>query len=1287
MPKSKHRHFTGVLVHSLRQFFCYAITAILIFQHLLIISPTAARASAVVSQDIVISQVYGGGGNSGATLRNDFIELFNRGNAPVNISGWSVQYASATGATWQKTDLTGTIEPGKYYLVQQAAGSGGTTNLPTPDALGTIAMGGTSGKVALVTNGTLLTVSNPSGAAIKDFIGYGTTANFSETAPTANLSNTTAAIRNGGGCADTDNNSLDFQVIAPTPRNSAVAANLCGVSTTNPTGTGTANPSTVTAGGNVLLTVNVNPGTNPTSTNISVTADLSAIGGSNAQVFSGNGNAFTFQATVAIGTTAGAKTLPISISDAEGRTGTTSISLTVQPQNPVADHVVISQVYGGGGNSGASYQNDFVELHNPTNAPFNLAGWTLQYASSTGSGWDFTKQPLGGVINPGEYYLIGLASNGAVGQPIPAANIAGEINLSGSAGKIALVGNGESLAGNCPLSDADIIDFVGYGTADCSEGSANAPNPNGNTKALFRNSNGAVDTNNNAADFAAQDALPRRTAPIVEIGPSVLNSDPRNTGVNAPRDASVTITFTEPVTVDPAWFNIACAQTGLHNDATIAVRSRSITITPNVSFANGEQCTVTIDKDLVHDVDLDDSAPNTDTLPADFTFTFLTATGTLPPYAPDVNLAFGNPSDAVTDITVPNNYLMVKPEFTLSYNRDKGTPNWVSWHLEDTWVGSLTRNDTFRPDSQVPSDWYRVLGTDYSGSGFDRGHLVPNADRDKETSIPINQATFLMTNIIPQAPDNNQGPWADLENYLRTLLDQNEIYIVSGGAGIGGIGSNGAATTIVDGNVTVPAQTWKVALVIPKGDNDISRVTAATRTIAVIMPNTQGIRNNDWRNYLTSVDAVETLTGYDFYENLPDAVENSVEAGVDGNNPPGTAGQTVSVLEDTPINITLLAASANSQLTYTIVNAPANGSVSGTSADQLYTPTANFNGADSFTFKVNDGQRDSNVSTVTINIAEVNDAPVAADDSKIATEDTDLTFTADELAQNDNAGASNESGQILTVTQVISTATTNGTVTLQNGQILYRPTANYSGAASFDYTVCDNGTTNGAADAKCTNGRVNITVNAVNDAPTLAPLANQTIYLGDSLNVTAVGNDVETPAGQLVYSLAGTVPAGVSVNGSTGVITWTPTARQAGQIYTLTVRVTDGDGLTAEQTFSVAVAYEWSGFLPPVDNDGTSTFRKGRAIPVKFRLIEESRVVYWADARLFLARVENGVPGTEFPADPLLRPATSNTFVFDPLSWQYVLIVDTRNLSAGVYRLRVDTGDGVQRTALITLTN
>ena len=103
--------------------------------------------AAAVSTTVVISQVYGGGGNAGATFKNDFIELFNRGATTLNLTGWSVQYGSATGSTWSPTPLSGTIQPGQYYLVQEAPGAGGSVNLPTPDATGSIAMGATAGKV------------------------------------------------------------------------------------------------------------------------------------------------------------------------------------------------------------------------------------------------------------------------------------------------------------------------------------------------------------------------------------------------------------------------------------------------------------------------------------------------------------------------------------------------------------------------------------------------------------------------------------------------------------------------------------------------------------------------------------------------------------------------------------------------------------------------------------------------------------------------------------------------------------------------------------------------------------------------------------------------------------------------------------------------------------------------------------------------------------------------------------------------------------------------------------
>jgi Tol biopolymer transport system component len=180
---------------------------------------------------IAISQVYGGGGNSGATFRNDFIEVFNRGTTTIDLAGWSVQYASATGTTWSVTPLCSTgpclLLPGRYFLVQENQGAGGSTDLPSPDATGTIAMTSGSGKVAIASNTSPLTGPCPTGPRILDFVGYGTTANCFEGSTAPAPGNATADIRKGGGCVDTQDNAVDFFVHTPEPRNSSIPANAC----------------------------------------------------------------------------------------------------------------------------------------------------------------------------------------------------------------------------------------------------------------------------------------------------------------------------------------------------------------------------------------------------------------------------------------------------------------------------------------------------------------------------------------------------------------------------------------------------------------------------------------------------------------------------------------------------------------------------------------------------------------------------------------------------------------------------------------------------------------------------------------------------------------------------------------------------------------------------------------------------------------------------------------------------------------------------------------------------
>ncbi|HEX7331577.1 MAG TPA: lamin tail domain-containing protein [Pyrinomonadaceae bacterium] len=181
------------------------------------------------SPSIVISQVFGGGGNSGAPFRNDFIEIFNRGNTSVNLTGWSVQYASATASTWSVTPLTSvTLLPGQYYLIQESSGGSSGVVLPAPDATGTIAMAAGSGKVVLVKSSTALTGTCPNDPNIVDLVGYGNTANcFRGSAPAPAASNTNAILRAANGCTDTRNNLADFGLGPPNPRNTSFLQRLC----------------------------------------------------------------------------------------------------------------------------------------------------------------------------------------------------------------------------------------------------------------------------------------------------------------------------------------------------------------------------------------------------------------------------------------------------------------------------------------------------------------------------------------------------------------------------------------------------------------------------------------------------------------------------------------------------------------------------------------------------------------------------------------------------------------------------------------------------------------------------------------------------------------------------------------------------------------------------------------------------------------------------------------------------------------------------------------------------
>lgn len=544
----------------------------------------------------------------------------------------------------------------------------------------------------------------------------------------------------------------------------------------------------------------------------------------------------------------------------------------------VSPNIVISQVYGGGGNAaGSQFTNDFVELFNRGDQPVNLSGWSTQYASASGTNWLVT--PLSNVtLQPGQYYLIQYASGGSNGTALsmpdliaPAVTVGANTfvpNLSGTTGKLALVNSTVQLpADPCPVS-ASIVDLFGYGTsASCFEGTR-GPDLS-NTSAGKRNGNGCTDTDNNDSDFTVGIPAPRNSLiPVVlcDLSGSLQMGLQANPNAVSP-GGNMLLT----VTVFPA----------------ASPPSTNITVNGDLSEIGGPAIQQFFDNGTNGDVTAGDnvfsygvSVPaksdggilSISAVAADQQGRSANASVQITINAPLPNedpLILGNPSGATPNTANENNYLMQKPQYTLSYNRSKATPNWVAWRLDSSWIGNIPRQDDYRPDTSLPAGWYQVVSADYSGSGYDRGHMCPSGDRTN--SVPNNSSTFLMTNFVPQMGANNQGPWEAFESYCRMIASQgNEIYIFTGPAGNAG--------TIAQGRIVVPNVTWKVVLILATGTDDLRRISKSTRAFGIIVPNQGPLDvNAPWRNFRVTVDDVERLTGYDFFSLVPANTQALIE--------------------------------------------------------------------------------------------------------------------------------------------------------------------------------------------------------------------------------------------------------------------------------------------------------------------------------------------------------------------------------------------------------------------------
>lgn len=519
--------------------------------------------------------------------------------------------------------------------------------------------------------------------------------------------------------------------------------------------------------------------------------------------------------------------------------------------------IVISQFQVAG--DGANPANDeFVELHNIGPTPVDLNGYRLVYRSSSGTNdvgpvavWTTTT-----IIPSGGYYLVASNSyNGATTPDLIFSNTLCACAFSATSGGLG-IRNGD-------MNTGVKIDSVGWGAAtnEFVEGSATTAPAANNSQS--RNLNGCADTDNNSTDFfATVPSAPRNSAtPAATCSGggttlfAAINGNP--TTVSPGQNTLLTVTVI-PATTPP---------------------STGITVSGNLTNIGGSASQTFFDNGTNGDVTAGDNVfsylatvplgtsggiKNVTALAADAEARSVNLNINLTVNAPLPNedpLILGNPSNATADVANENNYLMPKPQYTLSYNRQKATPNWVAWRLDSSWIGSTSRQDDYRPDPALPQGWYQVLDTDYSGSGYDRGHMCPSGDRTN--SIPNNSATFLMTNFVPQLSANNQGPWEEFETYCRTLASQGkEIYIYTGP--IGSIG------TIAQGRITVPEYTWKVVLVLDNGSNDLARVGKGTRAFGIIVPNFPPLNiNAPWRNFRVTVNEVENRTGYDFFSNVP----------------------------------------------------------------------------------------------------------------------------------------------------------------------------------------------------------------------------------------------------------------------------------------------------------------------------------------------------------------------------------------------------------------------------------
>jgi DNA/RNA endonuclease G (NUC1) len=491
----------------------------------------------------------------------------------------------------------------------------------------------------------------------------------------------------------------------------------------------------------------------------------------------------------------------------------------------------------------ADGSGEWIEVHNPGDAPIDLQGWTL---GSRNDADHVINAAL--VIPAGGYVVLGNNGNAATnGNVVVHHAYRSSLTLANTSDHVRLQ---RTVGGTLHT-----IDSVAWNTGPTAGRSRALVDPQSRTGADVGSDawvNGSTRWPGSPGDLGS----PGTANPVPQPGVSVLVNDPARLPVGYTKPAFPTV-----------------------RDA----RGNVVSPTPALTWSSADEGIATVDaRGYITGVAAGTvriRATTADGVTGSTTLTILDADApTTAVYRNHVEFGVPVRAGAAGDPVIR------KRGFALSYSAVRGGPNWVSWNINATHFGAQDRCNCFSADGQLPGDVYKVVDFDYRNGGYDRGHLVQSFSRT--TTEQENAATFLLTNILPQAAENNQGPWSYFESYLNERARQGgkEIYVIAGGQY-----AAAPPTLKGEGRVQIPDYTWKVAVVMDGGRGlaDV-RTVDDLEVIAVRMPNlitgngpasAVGIRPNAWETYRTTVRAIEGATGYDLLDLLPDHVEAVVETG------------------------------------------------------------------------------------------------------------------------------------------------------------------------------------------------------------------------------------------------------------------------------------------------------------------------------------------------------------------------------------------------------------------------